>query len=125
MTIDRHVDLLARLYFVSAFVSGLAGAALLPLGIAAAVLLASGEAPDFAASITMATFLVLAVLLLAFAAVTTVIARGLMRTAKWARTAALALAVANLFVPPFGTALGAYACWTLLQQPARELFERP
>jgi hypothetical protein len=124
VTIDRHIDLLALLYLVSAYIAALAGAALLPLGLAAAALLAGGDAPDLAASITTATFLVLAVLLLAFAAIAVVTARGLKRADRWARTAGLVLAVVNLLVPPFGTALGAYAFWVLLQQPARERFGR-
>jgi hypothetical protein len=39
------------------------------------------------------------------------------------RTVALALAVLNLFVLPFGTALGIYALWVLLHNESRGLFE--
>ena len=124
MTIDRHLDLLALLYIVSAAVAALAGLGLLPLGAAAAYLLAAGEAPDLAARLTTGLFLVLALLLLAFAALAATTGRGLRRTQPWARTAGLVLAVVNLFIPPFGTALGAYACWVLLQQRAREVFGR-
>jgi hypothetical protein len=35
----------------------------------------------------------------------------------------LALAVANLLVLPFGTALGVYALWILLTDQGRRLFE--
>jgi hypothetical protein len=124
VTIDRHVDLLALLYIVSAAVAALAGAAILPLGAAAALLLASGEAPDLAARVTTGLFLVLALLLLTFAGVAVAVGRGLRRARPWSRYAGLVLAVVNLFIPPFGTALGAYACWVLLQQKAREVFER-
>ena len=124
MTIDRHLDLLALLYLVSAFVAALAGIAILPLAAAAVVLLVSGDAPDLAAQVTTTVFFTLAVLLLAFAAVAALTGRGLRRVQPWARTAGLVLAVVNLFIPPFGTALGAYACWVLLQQRAREVFER-
>jgi uncharacterized membrane protein len=122
VTIDRHLDLLALLYLVSAFVAGLAGVALLPLGVASAVLLARGQAPDVAATIATTIFLLLAVMLLAFATVAALTARGLKRRARPARTMALILAVVDLFIPPFGTALGAYAFWVLLQQGAREVF---
>jgi hypothetical protein len=125
VTIDRHLSLLALLYFVAAYVSGLAGLALLPLGGAAAWLLATGEAPGLAAWLTTLGFLILAVLLVAFAALSVATGRGLRRARPWARTAGLALAVVNLFIPPFGTALGAYACWVLLQQDARGMFGRP
>ena len=36
---------------------------------------------------------------------------------------ALGLAVGNLVLLPFGTALGAYACWVLLKDEGRRLFE--
>lgn len=39
------------------------------------------------------------------------------------RTLALALAVLNLFVLPFGTALAIYAFWVLLHNESRALFE--
>jgi len=39
------------------------------------------------------------------------------------RTLALALAVLNLFVLPFGTALGIYTFWVLLHNESRALFE--
>jgi hypothetical protein len=35
----------------------------------------------------------------------------------------LALALVNLLVLPFGTALGAYALWILLTDEGRRLFE--
>jgi hypothetical protein len=38
------------------------------------------------------------------------------------RTGALALAVINLFVLPFGTALAIYTFWVLLHNDARALF---
>ena len=39
------------------------------------------------------------------------------------RTLSLALAVVNLLVLPFGTALGIYALWILLTSDGRRLFE--
>jgi hypothetical protein len=36
---------------------------------------------------------------------------------------ALGLAIGNLVLLPFGTALGAYACWVLLKDEGRQLFE--
>jgi hypothetical protein len=39
------------------------------------------------------------------------------------RTLALALSVLNLFVLPFGTALGIYSLWVLLHNESRALFE--
>ena len=39
------------------------------------------------------------------------------------RVLTLALALVNLLVLPFGTALGAYALWILLTDEGRRLFE--
>ena len=41
------------------------------------------------------------------------------------RAAALALAVPNLVIVPFGTALGVYTLWVLLNDDARRVFGRP
>jgi hypothetical protein len=42
-----------------------------------------------------------------------------------ARLLALGLAVGNLPLLPFGTALGAYAGWVLLNEEGRQVFIRP
>ena len=42
----------------------------------------------------------------------------------WGRVAALSLAILNLFVLPFGTALGIYTYWVLLHNEARGAFVR-
>ena len=39
--------------------------------------------------------------------------------------AAIALAVPNLVIVPFGTALGVYGLWVLLNDDARRQFGRP
>jgi hypothetical protein len=53
------------------------------------------------------------------------VARGLRRRRVSARFAALALAGLNLIVVPFGTALGVYTFWVLLNNDARREFGRP
>lgn len=42
-----------------------------------------------------------------------------------ARLAALVLALPNLLILPFGTALGVYTYWVLLNNDARDAFGRP
>lgn len=42
-----------------------------------------------------------------------------------ARMAALVLALPNLLILPFGTALGVYTYWVLLNNDARDAFGRP
>ena len=51
------------------------------------------------------------------------IGRSLRQHHPSARLMALGLAVGNLVLLPFGTALGAYACWVLLKDEGRRLFE--
>jgi len=53
------------------------------------------------------------------------VAGGLKRRRGAARLAALVLAVLNLIVVPFGTALGFYTFWVLLNNDARREFGRP
>ncbi|OYW03382.1 MAG: hypothetical protein B7X11_03355 [Acidobacteria bacterium 37-65-4] len=51
--------------------------------------------------------------------------RRLRRLETRARMWALVLAIPNLLVIPFGTALGIYTFWVLLNNDAREVFGRP
>ncbi len=111
---DRHVDLLGLLCVASAFVASVAGLALLPLAAAALALRADG-APDFPARFTAGLVASLALVLLAYAAAIAATGGGLRRRRRRARSTALVLGVINLFVPPFGTAFGAYALWVLLR----------
>ena len=48
--------------------------------------------------------------------------RGPAPRRPWARLFALALAVINLVLFPFGTALGGYAFWVLLTEEGRGLY---
>lgn len=51
--------------------------------------------------------------------------RALDRRSRGGRLAALLLAVPNLAMVPFGTALSVYSFWVLLNDEAREEFGRP
>jgi hypothetical protein len=51
--------------------------------------------------------------------------RAVVRRKQRGRTAVLLLALPNLAVIPFGTALGVYTFWTLLNDDARREFGRP
>jgi hypothetical protein len=107
---------LAFLSLASAWAAAVAGMAVLPLSAAAFVIAASSGAP---ASARLAGWL--GVLIgcgaLAYAAASAAVAGGLRQGSRWAHGGALGLAFANLFVPPFGTAHGAYALWILLAAP--------
>lgn len=49
---------------------------------------------------------------------------GLLQYQEWARILTIVLSVLNLFAFPFGTALGVYGLWTLLNQQTIPLFRR-
>ncbi len=122
----RHVDFLAQLYRVWGAVFMIVGAAALALaGGAAAVARVSGPVAtgsDVAAGFTAVVIGGLAVLALIWAALHTWVGRALSRHGPRARLLALGLAVGNLPLLPFGTALGGYACWVLLHNDGRQVF---
>lgn len=122
----RHVDFLAQLFRIWGAVFGIVGLACLALaGGAAAIVRMSGPVSTgsgVAASVTAATIGILAVVALAWAGLHAWIGSGLRRHEPRARLLALGLAVGNLPLFPFGTALGAYALWVLLHNDGRHVF---
>ena len=123
--LTRHIDLLGLLYVLAGGLSALVAGALIALGLGALsiVLGPSSETSRVAAAVTAGIFLVLAFIVLVWAGVSAMAGRGLRRRRPWARLTALALAVVNLFVLPFGTALGVYALWVLVHNEARHEFQ--
>jgi len=122
---DRHVNLLAVLWTLWGALTILVGVStmLLAIGALAAVLGPGGEAVTTAASLIAAAFALTGgfTLLWGFAHVW---AGTLVRRRSAAgRTMSLALAVVNLLMLPFGTALGGYALWVLLTSDGRRLFD--
>lgn len=107
---------LAFLSLASAWAAAVAGVAVLPLAAAAFAVGASSGAP---AAAMLAGWLGVLIGLgaLGYAAASAAVAHSLRARRRWARGGALALAFANLFVPPFGTAHGVYALWLLLAAP--------
>jgi cytochrome bd-type quinol oxidase subunit 2 len=124
--VTRHVDFVAQLFRIWGAVFGIVGLACSALaGGAAAIVRTSGPVStgsDVAASVTAATMGLLALLALSWAALHAWIGTGLRRHQPRARLLALGLAVGNLPLFPFGTALGAYACWVLLHNDGRHVF---
>jgi hypothetical protein len=53
------------------------------------------------------------------------VGRAIGRRQGAGRVAAIALAVPNLVIVPFGTALGIYTFWVLMNDDARRSFGRP
>ncbi|HUU35913.1 MAG TPA: hypothetical protein VMW48_17730 [Vicinamibacterales bacterium] len=122
----RHIDFLAQLYRVWGAVFMIVGAAALALaGGAAAVARVSGPVAtgsNVAAGVTSVVMGGLAVLALIWAGLHTWVGRALRGYGPRSRLLALGLAVGNLPLLPFGTALGAYACWVLLHNDGRQVF---
>lgn len=123
----RHVDFLSTLYLTWGAIFtlvALAGFAL--AGGAAAIATAVGPvrmASEMAARLTAITISVISFIALIWGALHLWIGRSLRQHLPSARLLALGLAVGNLVLLPFGTALGAYACWVLLNDEGRRIFE--
>jgi hypothetical protein len=120
-----HLDVLASLHGIWGVFGALAGLSLwvLAVGTNAALLdLGSVGGPEGAATwlfiMTGAVFVLLGIMMI-------IVGRSLGRRQNAGRVAALALAVLNLIVVPFGTALGIYTFWVLLNDDARGDFGRP
>jgi hypothetical protein len=123
----RHIDFLAQLYRVWGAVFAIVGAAALALtGGAAAIARVSGPVAtgsDVAAGVTAVAMGSLAIVALIWAGLHTWVGRALAGYGPRARLLALGLAVGNLPLLPFGTALGGYALWVLLHNEGRQVFE--
>ena len=101
----------------------LLGVSTLLLAAGAAAIGWTTQGDEIAAGVTAAAFLICAVLLLAAGGANAWAGNALKRRQPNGRLATLALAVPNLFILPFGTALGIYAFWVLLHNEARRAFE--
>jgi hypothetical protein len=124
--VRRHVEFLSWLYLAWGAIFllvALSGGALAAgaLSISTATSPVRVSAP-MAARLTAVTLATLSAIALLWAVLHLWIGRALGVLRPWARLLALGLAVVNTVVIPFGTALGAYACWTLLKDESRRLF---
>jgi hypothetical protein len=122
---ERHVSLLGILASLWGALAAIIGVSMLLLSAGAlAELLAPVEASvSFAAGLAAVGFALFGVFALGFGAAH-IWAAALLRAHKpVGRILMLALAIGNLLVIPFGTALGAYAMWVLLTNAGHRLFE--
>lgn len=117
-----HLHLLEILQLVWGGLALLLGAVVLLLAIGAVAIGIGAPGERMAAGLTAAGFVVFAVALLAGGAANAWAGRALRRRQPAGRTLTLWLAVLNLFVLPFGTALAIYAFWVLLHNDNRALF---
>ena len=123
----RHVDFLSTLYVTWGAIFALVAIAGFALaGGAFAIAQSTGQVrfgSEMAARLTGITIIIISVIALAWAILHLVIGRQLKKYRPSARLMTLGLAVGNLILLPFGTALGVYALWVLLKDEGRRLFE--
>lgn len=119
---QAHLRLLGVLQLTWGAIGLLLGVAtlLLAAGALAIGVLSSGD--RVCAGLTAVVFGIFAAALLIGGAANAWAGRSLRRLEPAGRTAVLWLAVPNLFLLPFGTALGIYAWWVLLHNEARAMF---
>lgn len=123
----RHVDFLATLYVTWGAIFALVAIAGFALaGGAFAIAQSTGPVrfgSEMAARLTGVTITLISLIALVWAIVHLVVGRQLKKLRPSARLLTLGLAVGNLILFPFGTALGTYALWVLLKDEGRRLFE--
>lgn len=119
-----HLHLLGILQLVWGGIGLLLGVSTLLLAIGAIAIGVSPGGDRMAAGVTAAAFVVFAVALLAGGGANAWAGRELRRLQPRGRMAVLWLGVLNLFVLPFGTALGIYAFWVLMHNETRVAFGR-
>lgn len=117
-----HLRLLGILQLTWGAIGLLLGAATLLLAVGALAIGLMETGDQVAAGVTAMTFGVFAAALLAGGAANAWAGRALRRQEPAGRSAVLWLSVPNLFVLPFGTALGVYALWVLLHNDSRTVF---
>lgn len=105
----------------------LAGVSLLLLSAGALVPLLDpvGNAVGLAARVTAGVFALLGAFALLWGGAHVWASLLIRRRQPAGRIVTLALALTDLLVLPFGTALGIYALWVLLTNEGRRLFEHP
>jgi hypothetical protein len=123
--VERHVRLLGILSSLGGKLAMLVGVSMLLLsaGALAELLESLGTGVEFAAGVTTAVFAAIGVFALLWGGAHVWAAMLLDRRQPFGRVLTLGLAVVNLVALPFGTAFGIYACWTLLTNDGRRLFE--
>jgi hypothetical protein len=125
--LKRHVDFLSTLYVTWGAIFALVAVAGFALaGGAFAIAESTGPVrfgSEMAARVTAVTISIISLIALAWAALHIIVGRMLKQLRPSARLMTLGLAVGNLILLPFGTALGVYALWVLLKDEGRRLFE--
>ena len=120
-----HVDFVGVLFVVWGLLTTLVGVSTLALGVGAVALITSasrGGGGTFAAGVTAALFTTLAIIAIIWGSAHVVVGVPLRRRRPWARIIALMLGSVDLLLLPYGTALGVYALYVLLNEKGKALF---
>jgi hypothetical protein len=118
-----HVDFVAILFVVWGALTAIVGVSTFALGIGAASLATSGNSgAQVAAGLTAGAFITLAVIAMLWGAGHVFIGMPLRRRSPRARMLAIVAASIDLILLPFGTPLGIYALWVLLNERGKALF---
>jgi hypothetical protein len=117
-----HLTLLTVLHRLWGALGVLLGLSTLMLALGAIAIGLTTAGAEVAAGITASAFAACAVALLGVGAANLWAGNAMQRREPNGRLAALTLGVLNLFVLPFGTALGIYAFWVLLHNDTRAVF---
>ena len=123
---SSHVDLAGTLFIVWGILTTLIGLSTLSLGVGAVAIITSashgGGSGQVAAGLTAAAFTTLAIIAIIWGIAHVVVGVPLRRHQPWARLVALMLSSVDLVLMPYGTALGVYALWVLLNEDTKSLF---
>ena len=120
-----HVAFVGILFIVWVLLTALVGVSTLALGIGAVALIASanrGDGSQVAAGITAVAFTTLAIIAIVWGAAHVIVGVPLRQRKPWARVIALMLGSVDLLLLPYGTALGIYTLWALLNEKGKALF---
>jgi hypothetical protein len=123
--VAAHVDLVGVLFILWGLLTALVGLSTLALAVGAFALIsatASDSGGQFAAGIVATAFTTLALIAIAWGASHVVVGVPLRRHRPWSRMLALTLGSVDLVLLPYGTALGCYTLWALLNEGGKKLF---
>lgn len=124
---SSHVDLVGVLFIIWGTLTALIGLSTLALAVAAASIIATTNhgGGQVAAGVTAAAFLALGGIALVWGLAHVAVGVPLRRRHHTARVLALTLGAIDLVLLPYGTALGCYTLWALLNEQGRKLFMYP
>jgi hypothetical protein len=118
-----HVEFVAILFVVWGALTAIVGVSTFALGIGAASLATSNNgSAQVAAGLTAGAFISLAVIAILWGTGHVFIGLPLRKRSPRARMLAIVAASIDLILLPFGTPLGIYALWVLLNERGKALF---